>query len=309
MGSAISMQPTSQAAGGAAISSQVGGVSNQIQVATHARVQAKAELTGVHVGTANQETQLRAVHVGAANETQLQTVDQNMADAQTDCDMADVAVVEHPHPHEDEEHVEGEHLTRGISMFDRTALDLVLVRAGVERGMAFVGGLVVGEPGNPPKTGKVWPTRWCYRRKGDAVRSRLAVRQFREGTAPSVHAGAPGPAAARILLILSAIYSLFAASADFSVACMHTLMTEEVFVEPPEKANSPKDKVWRLRRALNGLRCAARGMTAPSIWNREDDGVKVSVHVDDPLVIGPGGPIRILFEVGTTHCCQGFGDF
>ena len=37
-------------------------------------------------------------------------------------------------------------------------------------------------------------------------------------------------------------------------------------------------------------------MAAPSIYNREDDGVKMSVHVDDPLVIGPEGPIRILFE-------------
>ena len=90
-------------------------------------------------------------------------------------------------------------------------------------------------------------------------------------------------------------------------------MTEEVFVEPPEEANLPKDEVWRLRRALNGLRCAAaafqaylgslledvrfrRGMAAPSINNREDDGVKMSVHVDDPLVIGPEGPITILFE-------------
>ena len=93
--------------GRAAISSQVGGVSNQIQVATHARVQAKAGPTAVHAGHANQETQLRAVHVGAAavqvgaaNETQLQIVDQNMADAQTDHDMADLAVVEHPHLHD-----------------------------------------------------------------------------------------------------------------------------------------------------------------------------------------------------------------
>ena len=37
-------------------------------------------------------------------------------------------------------------------------------------------------------------------------------------------------------------------------------------------------------------------MAAPSINNREDDGVKMSVHVDDFLVIGPEGPVRILFE-------------
>ena len=37
-------------------------------------------------------------------------------------------------------------------------------------------------------------------------------------------------------------------------------------------------------------------MAVPSIYNRVDDGVKMSVRVDDPLVIGPEGPIRILFE-------------
>ena len=42
VGGAISIHTTSPAAGGAAISSQVGGVSNQIQVATHAGLQAKA---------------------------------------------------------------------------------------------------------------------------------------------------------------------------------------------------------------------------------------------------------------------------
>ena len=193
------------------------------------------------------------------------------------------------------------------------------VRAAVEREMAFMGELGVGEPCNRPKTGEVWSTRWCYRRKGDAVPSRLVVRQFREGTDPSVHADTPGPAAARILLTFSAICSLFAATADFSVAFMHTPMTEEVFVEPPEEANLPKDTVWRLCAAAAfqaylgslledvGFR---RGMAAPSIYNREDDGVKMSTQVDDPLVIGPDGPIGILCEwLGQSIAVKGLETF
>ena len=130
--------------------------------------------------------------MGAANETQLQLVDQNMADAHTDHDMADVAVVELPHPHEDEEHMEWEHPEKGyFDENDGTALDLVQVRAGVE--MAFMGELGVGEPCNRP-----------YRRKGDAVLIRL-VRQFREGTDPSVHAGTPGPAAAAFQAYLGSL--------------------------------------------------------------------------------------------------------
>ena len=37
-------------------------------------------------------------------------------------------------------------------------------------------------------------------------------------------------------------------------------------------------------------------MAGPSIYNRKDDGLKMSVHVDDPLVLGPEGQIIILFE-------------
>ena len=35
---------------------------------------------------------------------------------------------------------------------------------------------------------------------------------------------------------------------------------------------------------------------ALSTYNKKEDGVKMSVHVDDPLVIGPEGPIRVLFD-------------
>ena len=125
--------------------------------------------------------------------------------------------------------------------------------------------------------------------------------------------GVPGSAAARILLILSAIHSLCAATADFSVAFMHSPMTEEVFVEPPPGGKSAQRN--SVAAASYSTGCAARlplpqsipgglledaafrrGMGAPSIYHREEDGVRMSVHVDDPLVIGPEGPIRVLFE-------------
>ena len=129
-------------------------------------------------------------------------------------------------------------------------MDPEQVRAGVERELAFMDELRVGEPCD------VHARERCGQRerRGDSVRSRFVVRQFREGADPSVHAGVQGSAAARILLTLSAIHSLFAATADFSVAFMHSPMTEEVFVEPPPEANLSRGTVWRLRRALCGLR-------------------------------------------------------
>ena len=60
-------------------------------------------------------------------------------------------------------------------------------------------------------------------------------------------------------------------------------MTEEVSVVPPEEANLPKETVWRLRRALNDLRCAAAAFQAYLESLLEDDGVQVghggSVHL------------------------------
>ena len=102
---------------------------------------------------------------------------------------------------------------------DRTTLDPEKVRAGVEREMAFMGELGVGET--------VQGRDWCGQRagvtsgKGDAVRSRFVVQQFRNGTCPRVQAATSGPAAERILLPFSAIYSLFAATAATSVGFMH----------------------------------------------------------------------------------------
>ena len=86
------------------------------------------------------------------------------------------------------------------------------------------------------------PNLLSSQKTGDTVPSRLVVRQFREGTHPSVHTASPGLASARILLILSAVSSLFAATADFSVALMHTTLTEEVCVEPPVEATGQVER-------------------------------------------------------------------
>ena len=133
-----------------------------------------------------------------------------------------------------------------------------------------------------------------------------------------MHAGTPRPAGARILLTLSAIYSLFAATADFSIAFMHTPMTEEVFVEPPPEANLPRGTVWRLRRALYGLPLSkpawgacSRMQGSGGAWGlrpstTEEDGVRMSVHVDDPLVIRSSkGPYQLFEWLGQRVAVKG----
>ena len=104
-----------------------------------------------------------------------------MADVQTDHDMAYVAVVEHPHPHEYEEQVEWEHPEKGyFDEDDGTALDPVQVRAGVEREMTFMGELGVGEPCNRPKTGKVTQCEadlWCDSSEKEQTQVYMRVHQ------------------------------------------------------------------------------------------------------------------------------------
>ncbi len=157
---------------------------------------------------------------------------------------------------------------------------------------------------------KVWSCRWCHRRKPGLVRSRYVVRQFRDGGVDHrVYAGTPGPEAVRILLVLATILGQFAGTCDFSVAFMHTPLEEEVFVEAPLQMGLPWHQVWRLRRALYGLRCAAAdfakhlagilgelgfvaGWAAPSVFYRAADQVRISVHVDDPLFGGPSETSR-----------------
>ena len=137
------------------------------------------------------------------------------------------------------------------------------------------------------------------------MRSRFVVRQFREGTNPRVHAGVPGSAAVKILLTLAAVHSLFAATADFSVAFMHSPTTRSFRGASTGGKSAQRISVAGAASTLRAMHTwgaclktqgsgAARELR-PSTTERRD-GVRMSVRVDDPLVIGPEGPIRVLFE-------------
>ena len=136
-----------------------------------------------------------------------------------------------PNPHETMERAEHEQ-RQEYDEDDGAPLDPVQVAEGVSRELDFMEELGVGEVvDRPPRGTKVWSCRWCHRQKPDKVRSRYVVRQFRDGGVDHrLHAGTPSPEAVRVLLILSIVWNYFAATADFSVAFMHTPLEEEVFV-------------------------------------------------------------------------------
>ena len=72
----------------------------------------------------------------------------------------------------------------------------------------------------PPGT-VVWSGRWCHRRKGEGVRSRYVVRQFRFQAGLECFSGTPTKEAVRILLAIALKEGYAIVTGDFSVAFMH----------------------------------------------------------------------------------------
>ena len=117
------------------------------EVGPHVGVQAQAVTTAVHVGAANQETSCK------------QSIKIWLTLGPTKSWLTWQSWNEHPHPHENEKHAEWKHHAKGyLDEDDRTTLDPEKVRAGVEREMAFMGELGVGET--------VQGRDWCGQRAG-----------------------------------------------------------------------------------------------------------------------------------------------
>ena len=100
----------------------------------------------------------------------------------------------------------------------------------------------------------VWVDEW----RGDRVRSRLCVRQFRaEGLQDDLLAGTPDTFFIKYLLAKAASCKDFGILViDMSVAFMHARTDEEICVKVPSDIKS--SKFWRLKAAVNGTRKASK---------------------------------------------------
>ena len=100
----------------------------------------------------------------------------------------------------------------------------------------------------------VWVDEW----RGDRVRSRLCVRQFRaEGLQDDLLAGTPDTFFIKYLLAKAASCKDFGILViDMSVAFMHARTDEEICVNVPSDIKS--SKFWRLKAAVNGTRKASK---------------------------------------------------
>ena len=100
----------------------------------------------------------------------------------------------------------------------------------------------------------VWVDEW----RGDRVRSRLCVRQFRaEGLWDDLFAGTPDTFFIKYLLAKAAsCKDLGILVIDISVAFMHARIDEEICVKVPSGIKS--SNFWRVKTAVNGTRKASK---------------------------------------------------
>ena len=103
---------------------------------------------------------------------------------------------------------------------------------------------------------------WVNKPKGDGIRSRLVCKGCYQDMPDKddVYASTPLLTSLKILLTIGLLKGHRMVFADVSTAFLHAPITEEVFVRPRRSTIQNGDVVWKLRRAMYGLR------SAPKAW-------------------------------------------
>ena len=144
--------------------------------------------------------------------------------------------------------------------------------------------------------------RWAMERMSADVLSMM--RPVHPSDWETAFSGVPGLVVVRILLCISTILESSAVPGDFSVAFMSTPLHDAEIIEPPIVAESDSRYVWKLRKALNGLKKASQLFSnhlsdilveklgfekcplVPTAFYHQETDLRTAIHVDDPLTIG-----------------------
>jgi hypothetical protein len=109
---------------------------------------------------------------------------------------------------------------------------------------------------------KIIDTRWVHRYKGHGVRSRLVVRGFMQQIedADETFASMPTLITLKTLLTVAQAKGWSVRAADVSTAFLHATLTEDVYIRPPAEYYPAGGVIWKLKRALYGLK------NSPRLW-------------------------------------------
>lgn len=170
----------------------------------------------------------------------------------------------------------------------------------------------------PPGT-RVIPTGWVNKMKGDEALCRLVAREIakKQGPRTDLFAATPSAVGNKVLTVIAVVEEEDMSSGDFDVGFLHAPTDEDIYVKPPPEANEPPDIVWRCKKAMNGLRKAPKwfqewlvglmtkklGFIATAVYpmvlygpGERNNRLKVSIHVDDPWIVGKPEKIKKFFE-------------
>ena len=163
-------------------------------------------------------------------------------------------------------------------------------------------------------------TKWVKRPKGDGVRCRVCVRGFDQVVEDpdDTFASTPSLATLKLLLTLACTYDWFVLAGDVSTAFLHALLNEEVFVIPPMEFYPKGGVLWRLRRAMYGLKQSPKAWqlhfasvmqqlgfkrlkSDPNLYFHPEYKVYLLCYVDDVLLFGAKEPCEHLFAKLQEH--------
>ena len=102
---------------------------------------------------------------------------------------------------------------------------------------------------------------------------------------------------------------------DCTDAFLQSDLLEEIYVEPPVEAQEPANVVWRLHKALPGLKGGPvawgaridgilggspldfrRSLVDPCLWTHSTTGVRIGRHMDDFIMTGPFDAVQAVMQ-------------
>ena len=226
------------------------------------------------------------------------------------------------HVNEDPEEKKLELMSQEPLLWYETEFDEELLKAGMKRELQSLKDFDVFEEIHTSNLSdqqikSAIPTGWVHKAKGLEVKSRVVVRGYAEQVSDpdDTYASTPSFTTLKLLLTLAISRSWFVMGADVSTAFLHALWTkEETFIIPPWEFYPNGGVLWKLRKALYGLKSSpklwqthfastmskfdfVRCKSDANLYRHVDGDLYVLCYVDDLLIAGEQSRVEATFAL------------
>jgi len=226
------------------------------------------------------------------------------------------------HVNEDPEEKKLELMSKEPLLWYSTEFDEKLLKAGMKRELQSLKDFEVFEEVETSNLSEqqvtsAIPTGWVHKAKGLEVKSRVVVRGYAEQVSDpdDTYASTPSFTTLKLLLTLAISRTWFVMGADVSTAFLHALWTkDETFIVPPAEFYPEGGVLWRLRKALYGLKSSPklwqthfastmskfdfeRCKSDANLYRHVDGDLYVLCYVDDLLIVGEKSRVDSTFAL------------